>query len=223
MRLKKDQNPTRQTLSHVAHVWYLKHTMMVWCELQQVGKALPLWPCICSPHGLSFLLTPLIAWSFPWKTFHIPASSNMPASPLQLSLHLHKFPHCLLMGCLQRYWPCHTMPGLQGFLSWNLGGSLHDTIPLAFHMPTVPRIEPWLKLPEYWWVKLQGNNLVAAIGEQGSPLLKGMSFKWVYCFIPLSLKWLESGQFLRCHPIVQIKNIQLLFNGINLFRSHCLP
>jgi hypothetical protein len=52
----------------MSDIWH-----MMW---PPIGLRSPtLWPCICSLHGVSHMLTPFIVCGFQWQIFHIPESS----------------------------------------------------------------------------------------------------------------------------------------------------
>jgi hypothetical protein len=103
----------------------------------------------------------------------------------------------------------------QAFL-WSLGWSLCDFTTHAFCILAKPAScgqcqslanlsDKWAFLDpgcrwslSAWWLSLvkwiMGNNFMGGLVQPGCP--SGEPFKWVHSFIPLSLWWVGSGQFL---------------------------
>lgn len=116
-----------KSYSFLPSIWGMWHHDVI---SNSPGQPLPYGLGVLGSHGLSPVLAPLIAYSFPQQIFHIPQSSNILEPPFQLRLPCHGFMPCPLRGCLQGSWPCHTLPDIQACL-WNVGGSPHG--PYVLH------------------------------------------------------------------------------------------
>jgi hypothetical protein len=111
-----------------------------WCHIMRSNRLG--YPCSYghasySPHDLCLELALLTAWSFPLHTFCIPDISQFLEFRLYFLLQPHSFMHCPLRGYLKRPWPSLILPSLPS-LHWNLDGSLHYPITLAFYIPVKP-------------------------------------------------------------------------------------
>lgn len=94
-----------------------------------------------SPHGLSLVVTSLIACSIPQQIFHIPGISNFQEPPLYLRLHSHNV----------TYYPFRrTVPGLPGILKYGWKPPWPTT---PFCVPVKPVPCGWYQvLPPAWAV-----------------------------------------------------------------------